>query len=88
MCGGTGHFVRDCPSAPPHGDFASSSGYNGYQIVQNFGARQNYDSSGNSSRSYGSGTNQNYGCNKGLQFGGRGSQSFRGNDNRNAQFLT
>ncbi|CAN6721634.1 unnamed protein product [Malus baccata var. baccata] len=35
-CGGTGHFVRDCPSAPP-GNFPSNSNYSGYRQVQNFG---------------------------------------------------
>ncbi|TQE08435.1 hypothetical protein C1H46_005910 [Malus baccata] len=86
-CGGTGHFVRDCPSAPP-GNFPSSSNYSGYQPVQNVGARQSYDGSGSSSQSYGSSTNQNFGGNRGPQFGGRGSQSFRGNDSRSTQFST
>ncbi|CAN6709765.1 unnamed protein product [Malus baccata var. baccata] len=86
-CGGTGHFVRDCPSAPP-GNFPSSSNYSGYQLVQNVGARQSYDGSGSSSQSYGSSTNQNFGGNRGPQFGGRGSQSFRGNDSRSTQFST
>ncbi|KAM1406297.1 hypothetical protein ACFXTH_000988 [Malus domestica] len=85
--GGTWHFVRDCPSAPPS-NFTSGPNYSGYRPVQNVGAQQSYDGSGSSSQSYGSSTNQNFGGNRGLQLGGKSSQSFRGSDSRSTQFLT
>ncbi|XP_070662462.1 uncharacterized protein [Malus domestica] len=87
MCGGSGHFVRDCPSAP-FGNFTSGPNYSRYRPVQNVGARQSYDGSGSSNQSYGSSTNQNFGGIRVMQLDGRGSQNFRGSDSRSTQFST
>lgn len=54
MCGGTRHYVHDCPSAPPLESYVFGLGYKGSSNLSNqsYGETQSYGGSSNQSTQF------------------------------------